>query len=54
MVQCPMCDGVVQLPEDTVKGEIIECPDCGTELEVTGVNPFAVAEAPQEQEDWGE
>jgi alpha-aminoadipate carrier protein LysW len=44
----------VELPDDTVQGELIECPDCGSELEVTGVKPFTVDEAPSEQEDWGE
>ena len=39
---------------DTVEGELIECPDCGVELEVTGTNPFTLEEAPQEEEDWGE
>jgi alpha-aminoadipate carrier protein LysW len=54
MVECPICDGRVDLPDDTVQGEIIECLECGSELEVTGVDPFTVGEAPQEQEDWGE
>jgi alpha-aminoadipate carrier protein LysW len=54
MAECPICDGRVELPQDTVQGEIIECPECGSELEVTGVDPYALAEAPQEQEDWGQ
>ncbi|MCZ7601553.1 MAG: lysine biosynthesis protein LysW [Melioribacteraceae bacterium] len=54
MAECPVCAADIQLPEDTVKGELIECPDCGTELEVTSVNPFTLAEAPSEEEDWGE
>lgn len=54
MAECPVCAADVQLPEDTVKGELVECPDCGTELEVTSVNPFILAEAPSEEEDWGE
>lgn len=54
MAECPVCAAEIQLPEDTVQGELIECPDCGTELEVTSVNPFALQEAPSEEEDWGE
>lgn len=53
-VECPVCGGEVTLSEDTVQGELIECEECGTELEVTGLQPFTVAEAPQEEEDWGE
>jgi alpha-aminoadipate carrier protein LysW len=54
MVPCPVCDGQVELPDDTVQGELIECPECGSELEVTGVDPYTLDEAPSEQEDWGE
>jgi alpha-aminoadipate carrier protein LysW len=54
MAECPICGGTVNLGEDTVQGELIACTDCGSELEVTGVNPFTLAEAPKEEEDWGE
>lgn len=54
MLECPICSAEVNLGPDTVQGELITCSDCGTELEVTGVNPFTVAEAPKEEEDWGE
>ncbi len=54
MSDCPVCGADIQLPEDTVMGELLECPDCGTELEVVGTNPFKLNEAPQEEEDWGE
>jgi alpha-aminoadipate carrier protein LysW len=54
VAECPICGVNIELGDDTVVGELIECPDCGTELEVTGVNPFILTEAPQEEEDWGE
>ena len=54
MVECPICGAEVKLGQDTVQGELIACAECGTELEVTGIAPFTVAEAPQEEEDWGE
>lgn len=54
MVECPVCGASLELNEDTVENELLECGECGTELEVTGVNPFTVAEAPKEEEDWGE
>lgn len=54
MTECVVCGAELTLPDDTVVGELITCPDCGSELEVTGVDPFTVAEAPQEEEDWGE
>ena len=51
---CPICDAEIQAPGDVVEGELLSCPDCGTELEVISIDPFTVAEAPQEEEDWGE
>ena len=54
MVECVICGYEITLLEDTVVGELITCTECGTELEVTGINPFTVKEAPQEEEDWGE
>jgi len=53
MTECPECAAELQ-PKELIEGEIFSCPDCGTELEVTGVSPFAVAPAPSEKEDWGE
>lgn len=54
MSECPVCGGEITLPKGTVKGELIECDDCGTELEAISVKPLIVSEAPQEEEDWGE
>jgi alpha-aminoadipate carrier protein LysW len=54
MVECPICNVGIQFGSDAVVGELMSCPECGTELEITGLNPPAVAEAPQEEEDWGE
>ena len=54
MVECPECGGNINLNEKTEKGEIVTCSDCGAELEVTDVNPFKLAPAPEEEEDWGE
>ena len=52
--ECPVCAAAVALTEDTVKGELITCSDCGVELEVISLDPPLLAEAPQEEEDWGE
>ncbi len=53
-VECPECVGSIPLSGDIIKGEILTCPDCGAELEVTGVNPIQLELAPQVEEDWGE
>lgn len=54
MAECPICGAEIPFEVDTVKGELIECSDCGTELEVISVNPNKVEEAPMEEEDWGQ
>lgn len=51
---CPECGGTVALGPSPMVGEIVQCPDCGTELEVKGLEPVALAVAPAEEEDWGE
>jgi alpha-aminoadipate/glutamate carrier protein LysW len=51
---CPECDATITLGEDTVEGEILVCPDCAAELEVTAIDPLTLALAPEVGEDWGE
>ena len=51
---CPECEAALSLG-NVVQGEIVVCPDCGVDLEVTAVEPaLSLALAPQEAEDWGE
>jgi alpha-aminoadipate carrier protein LysW len=52
-VKCPVCDADVKMT-DVIMGELVTCPDCGVELEVTSLSPLTVEEAPEVQEDWGE
>jgi alpha-aminoadipate carrier protein LysW len=54
VARCPECDADVSVGVDAVKGEIVSCPDCGAELEVTATQPLALALAPEAEEDWGE
>ncbi len=51
---CPECAAEVTLADDTLQGEIIQCPDCGVELEVMSLAPLVLELAPDEEEDWGE
>jgi len=53
-IACPICDAEIEKPNDAIQGELLTCADCGSELEVTSLEPFSVEEAPQEEEDWGE
>jgi alpha-aminoadipate carrier protein LysW len=54
--RCPDCDTEIEVPDDVMKGEIISCPSCGLELEVTEIKGDSVElkELGIEGEDWGE
>ena len=54
MSECPVCGAELALAEDIVNGELLECDDCGSELEVVSVNPVKLEEAPEAEEDWGQ
>jgi alpha-aminoadipate carrier protein LysW len=50
---CPECDADVQVDEDMDKGDVVECEDCGTMLEVVGLDPIELDVATEEEEeDW--
>jgi alpha-aminoadipate/glutamate carrier protein LysW len=53
--KCPDCEAMVTVPEDAVQGEILSCPDCGLDLEVTKIGENqAIKALVVEKEDWGE
>ena len=51
---CVECGAEIPLQDDLILGEILSCPDCGAELEVTSLDPVQLALAPEVEEDWGE
>ena len=54
-LECVVCGAAVTLGEGLIEGELIDCGDCGVELEVAQLAPSPVLrEAPTEAEDWGE
>ncbi len=53
-VACPECAATLTLANDTVLSEMLQCSDCGIELEVMALDPPRVDLVPDEEEDWGE
>ena len=53
MSMCTECGAGLEIGE-VVVGEILQCGDCGVELEVLSVEPIELGLAPTEEEDWGE
>jgi alpha-aminoadipate carrier protein LysW len=51
--ECEECAKAIDLT-DMIEGELMVCPECGTDLEVVSLVPPKLQLAPAEQEDWGE
>ena len=41
-VPCPECGQPLIQPPEVVEGEILDCENCGAELDVVSVSPFEV------------
>jgi alpha-aminoadipate carrier protein LysW len=52
--ECPECAAKLELHDDVLSGEIVQCADCGVELEVVRDGSVSLRPAPEEEEDWGE
>ena len=52
--ECPVCAAEIIMAEGSEVGELLTCPECGSELEVIDTDPARLAEAPMEEEDWGQ
>ena len=55
-VECPSCYIEFKLDEDTIEGEVLPCPDCAVDLEITKIegDKATVEVAEMAEEDWGE
>jgi alpha-aminoadipate carrier protein LysW len=41
LVYCPECDTNLDLEEDEMdEGDVVSCPECGTEFEIITINPI--------------
>ena len=52
MVNCPLCDAVIDLDEEELdEGDSLICEECGANLAVSGVSPLELASEKEEEED---
>src|SRR5215207_2445627 len=52
MATCPECDAEIEVDEfDVDKGDLISCPDCGSNLEVTGTSPIELDLSDEDEDD---
>jgi alpha-aminoadipate/glutamate carrier protein LysW len=54
MAECPECGADVGVPTGSRVGELVECEQCRSELEMLSLDPPELALAPEVEEDWGE
>lgn len=55
MTKCIECDANIPVPADSVEGEIVTCPDCGSGFElVKGQDGFELKATKTVGEDWGQ
>jgi len=48
-VVCPECDNPLEIDADDVdEGEIVQCDECGTDLEVVSSDPLELAPVDEE------
>jgi alpha-aminoadipate carrier protein LysW len=48
---CPECEADVHVETDVDKGEIVECEECGIQLEVVGLDPVELDIVEEEDDD---
>ncbi len=46
---CPDCGEEIKQPENMMIGDILECGECGTEVEILSVNPLQYRELMEEK-----
>jgi alpha-aminoadipate carrier protein LysW len=52
---CSECDKELNISDDAVKGEIVTCPDCGSDFEIVSItDKVELKPAEKVGEDWGE
>jgi alpha-aminoadipate/glutamate carrier protein LysW len=55
LVKCTECEAEIKVPNDSVEGEIVTCPDCGASYELAKSDQdFTIKPAQAVGEDWGQ
>jgi len=55
MVNCPLCNGAIDVEEDELdEGDSLICEECGANLNVSGVSPLELAPDREEDDDLDE
>lgn len=56
MALCPECEATIDIEDDVDEGQLLDCPECGVELEVVATNPVELnvvsSGEDEEEEGW--
>ncbi len=48
---CPECEADVHVDTDADKGDMVSCEECGTDLEIVGLDPVELDIVEDDEED---
>jgi alpha-aminoadipate carrier protein LysW len=52
VVTCPVCESDIDVDEEEVdEGEIVSCPECGTDFEVVTTDPLELSKIEEEEDE---
>jgi alpha-aminoadipate/glutamate carrier protein LysW len=52
MILCPECESSIDIDQEEMdEGEIVSCPECGTDFEVVTTEPFELVRVEDEDAD---
>ena len=52
MLQCPVCEGNIDIEEEEIdEGDTISCDECGADLRVISTDPLELEEADEAEEE---
>ncbi len=52
--KCPECDEEVYVDADSEQGDVVTCDECGTDLEVVGLDPVELDAYTGDYDDLGD
>ena len=51
---CPECEADVHVDTDADKGDVVSCEECGTDLEIVGLDPVELDIVEDDESDFDE
>ena len=51
---CPECEADVHVDTDADKGDVVSCEECGTDLEIVGLDPVELDIVEEDDDDLDE